>query len=148
MKWDFRRGIASAWLYLIVAFLATIFVWTFTRAGFSYPEIASYGSLVGIAILVWLLPKELSAIRRTLDRINRKLGKEKITPSNPGLDNEEKEKDEVKPSGSGAFGGMVVGGVIGTAIGGPVGTIIGGLIGAILGNQIEYEDLRKKAAKK
>ena len=148
MKWDFRRGIASAWLYLIVAFLATIFVWMFIRAGFSYLEIASYGSLAGIAILVWLLPKELSAIKRTLDRIDRKLGKEKITSSNPGLDNEEKEREEIKPSGSGAFGGMIIAGAIGTAIGGPVGTIVGGIIGAILGNQIEYEDLRKKATKK
>lgn len=51
---------------------------------------------------------------------------------------------ELKPSGSGAFGGMVVGAGVGLALGGPVGVLIGGIIGALVGNQIEYEDIQKK----
>ena len=42
------------------------------------------------------------------------------------------------PSGKGALGGMVAGGIIGLA-GGPLGVILGGIIGGVLGNAIEED---------
>lgn len=41
------------------------------------------------------------------------------------------------PTGSGAFAGLVLGGLVGLALGGPAGVIIGGLLGAIIGNSLE-----------
>jgi hypothetical protein len=59
-------------------------------------------------------------------------------------DPEEERKEEVKTTGAGALGGMMVGGLIGL-IGGPIGVIIGGVIGAIVGDQIEYnQELERK----
>lgn len=52
----------------------------------------------------------------------------------------------VKPSGAGAFGGLVVGGAIGLPFG-PMGVLIGGLLGAVVGNQIEYDQLRRSPRK-
>lgn len=49
----------------------------------------------------------------------------------------------LKPTGGGAFAGMIVGGAIGS-LGGPVGVIIGGVLGALLGNQAEYENIHRK----
>ncbi len=48
------------------------------------------------------------------------------------------------PSGTGALGGMVSGGLIGLA-GGPVGVILGGIIGGVLGNAIEDETITEEA---
>jgi len=42
-----------------------------------------------------------------------------------------------EPTGSGAFAGLVLGGVAGLVLGGPAGVIIGGLLGAIIGNSLE-----------
>ena len=53
-----------------------------------------------------------------------------------------------KPSGMGAFSGMVIGGGIGTLVSGSIGTIIGGIVGALIGNQMEYEELKKRSKQK
>jgi len=50
---------------------------------------------------------------------------------------------KLKPSGIGAFSGMVIGGGIGTLLG-SIGTIIGGIVGALIGNQMEYEFIKAK----
>lgn len=54
-----------------------------------------------------------------------------------------KKPGEDKPTGGGAFAGMLVGGALGSTVG-PVGTIAGGIIGALIGNQIEYENIQKR----
>ncbi len=42
-----------------------------------------------------------------------------------------------KPTGIGAFAGLVLGGLAGLLLGGLPGVIIGGLLGAIIGNSLE-----------
>jgi len=42
-----------------------------------------------------------------------------------------------RPTGSGAFAGLVLGGLAGLILGGPPGVIIGGLLGAVIGNTLE-----------
>jgi len=42
-----------------------------------------------------------------------------------------------KPTGAGAFAGLVLGGLAGLVVGGAAGVIIGGLLGAIIGNSLE-----------
>jgi len=67
-------------------------------------------------------------------------------PKNPDP-KEEKEKIETKTSGAGAFGGMVIGGLLGLVLG-PAGVVIGGLIGAAIGDQIERENVKAEKEKK
>lgn len=55
--------------------------------------------------------------------------------------------DEIEPSGSGAFGGMIAGGAAGAAFG-PPGVIIGGLLGGLVGNEIEYQNLKDEEQRK
>lgn len=55
-----------------------------------------------------------------------------------------KKKEEVEEtSGAGAFGGMILGGLLGLAFG-PGGVIIGGLIGAIIGDMWEREQIKER----
>ncbi|MBS7612822.1 hypothetical protein KEJ48_01030 [Candidatus Bathyarchaeota archaeon] len=56
---------------------------------------------------------------------------------------EEKKGEEVKITGAGAFGGMVIGGLLGLMFV-PAGVIVGGVIGAIIGDQIEREKLKEE----
>lgn len=54
----------------------------------------------------------------------------------------ENDSDE-GPSGSGALGGMIAGGALGSPFG-PAGVIVGGILGGLLGNEAEYQNLREK----
>lgn len=51
--------------------------------------------------------------------------------------------DVETPSGSGALGGLVAGGVIGAPFG-PAGVILGGLMGGLFGNAVEYQNLKEE----
>lgn len=55
-------------------------------------------------------------------------------------------EDQPQPSGSGAFGGMVIGGLVGLMVGGPVGVILFGLIGGGLGHASEAASLAPKVS--
>lgn len=61
------------------------------------------------------------------------------------LDNnpEEKKEEEIKTTGAGAFGGMVIGGLLGLIFG-PAGVIAGGMIGAVIGDQMEREKVKEE----
>jgi hypothetical protein len=50
-------------------------------------------------------------------------------------------KGPPQPSGAGAYGGMVIGGLLGLIIAGPVGAILGGLIGGGIGHVAEASSL-------
>ncbi|RLG71510.1 MAG: hypothetical protein DRO11_04290 [Methanobacteriota archaeon] len=59
----------------------------------------------------------------------------------------EKGEEEVKTTGAGALGGLMIGGLLGL-LGGPAGVIIGAIIGGIIGDQIEYnQELERRKAK-
>lgn len=49
----------------------------------------------------------------------------------------------MEPSGAGALGGLVAGGLLGTPYG-PAGVLIGGVLGGLLGNAAEYQNLKDK----
>ena len=85
------------------------------------------------------LPRIERSIRKELRLINETLieGFKLKKSSNP----EKKKEEEIKTSGAGAFGGMIIGGALGLPFG-PGGVIIGGIIGAIVGDNIERERIK------
>lgn len=151
---------------IIIGISAALWNW-----GFSRHEIISLFSLIGITVLILCLiavGRQLgeNEIRRRASFLvlndGVKILHEKLSKNNPGnpgnQGNPESEgpwktwlargepttqPPELKPTGGGAFAGMLIGGAVGT-IGGPVGVIIGGVIGALLGNQAEYENIHRK----
>ena len=48
-----------------------------------------------------------------------------------------------EPSGAGALGGLVAGGLLGTPFG-PAGVIFGGVVGGLVGNAVEYQNLKER----
>ena len=147
------------WFILIIGLIASIC--GIQRYGnFSRLEIMMIFNFLGLAVIFislfrgfYSLEKRLEEIKQILSNGFQKIFELKARKTNPGnpvyLKNEEhlerkKQKIRVKPSGMGAFSGMVIGGGIGTLVSGSIGTIIGGIVGALIGNQMEYEELKKK----
>jgi len=62
--------------------------------------------------------------------------KQKIMTTDGCPPNCPKYEEPPKPTGQGAFGGMVLGGIIGL-VGGPAGVILGGLLGGLVGHGLE-----------
>ena len=153
----------QSWRVLIAAGIVIGIATALLNWGFSRHEIISLFSLIGIAVLISCLVvagRQLgeNELRRRASFVSLdhglKMIYEKLTknnPSNPGNPGNFRNTEmkpttqppELKPTGGGAFAGMIVGGAIGS-IGGPVGVIIGGVLGALLGNQAEYENIHRK----
>lgn len=132
---------------IVVAALAAVL--TFVFEYFDITEESAFSVLgLGLLLLVlFQLTRLTTEIRTSFDELPGRL-RDAITPKGGSLPVNSKPSGdgprELKPSGSGAFGGMVVGAGVGLALGGSVGVLIGGIIGALVGNQIEYEDIQKK----
>ncbi|KPV65551.1 MAG: hypothetical protein AOA65_0059 [Candidatus Bathyarchaeota archaeon BA1] len=114
-----------------------------------YFQLSRIESLVTLAVLaigvsfivIWsgfsLLSRE---INRGFVEIGGLLRKQRsLSDNNP----EEKKEEEVKTTGAGAFGGMVIGGLLGLILG-PAGVIVGGMIGAAIGDQMEREKVKEE----
>jgi len=64
-----------------------------------------------------------------------------------GAKNDPRAEEEIKTTGGGALGGMLLGGLLGLALG-PVGVLIGGMLGALAGNVAEYEAIKKEKGRR
>jgi hypothetical protein len=49
-----------------------------------------------------------------------------------------------QPSGVGAYGGMILGGLLGLVVAGPIGVFLGGLLGGAIGHAMEVSSLEPK----
>lgn len=50
----------------------------------------------------------------------------------------------LRPSGVGAYGGMILGGLLGLVVAGPIGVFVGGLLGGTIGHAMEVSSLEPK----
>jgi uncharacterized protein YcfJ len=143
------RAIENLWVKIGVTL--GIFSFLITIAAFfnlSRTELA----LILLIIITVAIFFAIVYIGREVDDVVKELPsmcRYRVTAQNGGA--EEEEEAEVRPSGVGAFGGMIAGGALGLPFG-PIGVLVGGVIGALIGNQLEYEtleeEMRKKAARR
>lgn len=156
------------WVYVVSFLVLLSLIERFrTFLGLSREEILEILILISIFIMIILLAivgNQLSRIERRIERGFKRLEKAITSgfrslnasnphghhhPSEPKEEEEEEEEkeQEIKLTGAGAFGGMIVGGALGLPFG-PLGVLIGGILGALIGNQLEYEGIQKKKGKK
>jgi hypothetical protein len=156
------KALKQVWqrlLPLIVIF--PFIIWIQDYLGLSLSELLSVLTLVAIAILIYLvivagrhlgsiegeIGKGFKVMGDKLDKLTHPSKPGNVNPGNPGYSHLERipteREPEEKPTGGGAFAGMLIGGALGAA-GGPPGIIIGGIIGALIGNQLEYENIQKR----
>lgn len=157
------KAFQAGWQRLLpILLIAPFLAWLQSYFKLSFSDLLMILAVSGVGGLFYLLivaGSHLATIESMIEEgfhgLDAKLSKENLRPtSNPSNSNDcppdqmepSKREPEKKPSGGGAFAGMVVGGALGAA-GGPIGVIIGGVLGALIGNQVEYENLRGKRQK-
>ena len=122
------------------------------QLGLSRFEVLQVFTLFGLLILGMVAWSGFTSLEERLESLGERL--EEISGVLRGvgmgqggseytLDGAGRKEEEEKTSGLGAFGGMIVGGLLGLAFG-PEGVIIGGLIGSILGDLWEREEIKER----
>ena len=143
------------WALSAAASLAGIVAFLYAILDLSWVQIGVIFGVFAYLFLIWLvyaidrhLSEGFGRISRHLsegfDKISRAIESLKEIPKGNPQNPEQKEKKEgIKPSGGGAFVGMIVGGALGLLFG-PIGVLVGGIIGSLIGNHIEYEGLKRR----
>ena len=109
-------------------------------------------TFAGIFVLMITIKNGFNETVSKLEEISREIRNIKQSSSaiDPEENNEEKkrkEKEPIKTTGFGAFGGMLIGGAIGLVFG-TLGVLVGGILGAIIGDEWERMQIRERKKRK
>ncbi|RLF99360.1 MAG: hypothetical protein DRN49_04485 [Thaumarchaeota archaeon] len=121
------------------------------RIGITLMDLFTLASIVFLIFVCWSgFDNNRVLLERILKELNEMKQSLKQTNDPPEEKEEKKVKEEpIKTTGFGAFGGMIIGGMIGLLFG-TIGVIVGGVIGALIGDEwerIQIKERRKKMEK-